>query len=168
MRGVDEPHWVWEKRPAFDTKDGRRVYPIHTGTDGSLGQVWVYDTDVDPRNPDLDYSVTKDHRVALLTYSRGRVVYVGTGRNSLRVGEAPWEGQGIASEMFRLAQEESPGLRHAHCRDRVTQAGEDFVRRTSPEEACRNKCGEGCKQRGPKPSVRPPSVRERIGRLFRR
>lgn len=160
----DKPYWRWEKRSVFETNDGRRMYPLFTPANGGAGsiregKVWVYDIDVDPLDPNLEHAVSRSHRVGFLDWDRDRITYVETGRVVPRVDEPSWERQGIAREMLRLAQEISPDLLHAVCKDRVSDVGEAFVRSTNPEQACNNDCGEGCRKRSPlTPSENAPPV----------
>lgn len=142
MRGSDKPYQDWEKRPSFETKDGRRVYPLYAPAyQNQPNHAWAFDTEVDPLDPDLEYSLTARHRVGLLDWDRDRVIYVETGRTRPKMGEPSWERQGIATELLRLAREMHPDLLHAHCRNRVSEAGEAFVRATSPDEHARTIAG---------------------------
>lgn len=173
MRGVDEPYQEWERLPSFETKDGRAVHLMYAPAYGGQPEaIWAFDQEVDPGNPDLEYSLARDHRVGLLRWTRSRIDYLATGREVPRAGEPSWEGQGVATLMYRLARDIHPDLIHAPCRER-TKDGEAFVRATSPGQACANICGQGCRQRGPKPpkpepeSVRPHSLLNKIMRKVR-
>lgn len=151
MRGTDEPYFIWEKGEPFQTHDNRWVYPFYTdgrGPDGSYAghKIVVLDTDFDVHDPDIEYGGLGRHQVGDLQWAHKRVGYIGVDSAD---GSGSWGRQGIGTQMFRWAQSKDPGLKHALCADRVSLDGEMFVRATSPDEACNNHCGEGCRQRGP-------------------
>lgn len=168
MREGDGPYQQWEKRPPFTTKDGRWVYPLYAPARASQpNHIWAFTEDVDPTSPDLEYSLRRDYRIASLDWV-GRTI-------SIPLTDPAWEKQGVATHMFWLADAETMGdLNHAPCADRVSLAGEAFVRATRPEQACNGKCEPVCRdweaQVNPPEdtSVRPPSVWAKIAEFFRR
>lgn len=139
MRGVDEPYQEWEQRRPFTTQDGRWVYPLYAPAYGSTpNRIWVFDREVDVSDPDLEYGLAGKHRIAFLDWV-GRVV-------SYTMTNSAWEGQGIATQMFWLADAETEGdLHHAPCSERIGLAGEAFVRATRPEESCNGRCKPVCR-----------------------
>lgn len=110
--------------------------------------MWVYDIDVDPFDPDIEFSIKTHHRIGFLDWSCDKTTYVEVGRSIAEVDDLSWARQGIASQMLLLARDRSPDLLHAECRDRISIEGEAFVRATNPEQACNNNCGVGCRALG--------------------
>lgn len=123
---LGEPWNRWERRPAFTTKHGAQVHPLYTlGANGDRyngGTIYVYDAEV--ALEDADYPPGLKHRVGWMTWNADVIVYV-------EVAE-PWKRQGIATEIFRLAQEVAPNLRHAEQR---TPEAEKWIATVSPGEA---------------------------------
>lgn len=155
--------------PAFEAKNGTPLYPVHIeGAYGSPdgGTIYVYDgpPPTDPARMGLRYGDSLP--IASLTWNRKTIQFVQVANEPA----APWQQQGVATNMWRLAREIEPELRHAPCHERSSDEGEAFVRATSPEQACDNHCGEGCRHRGPTPpqdTVRPLTLWERITRALR-
>lgn len=181
MRGVDRPYQQWEKRPSFEIKDGRRVYPLYAAAYASQeNHIRVFDRDVDPSDYEVEQSLLK-HLVAFLDWRGRSISNVGTGRIASPGHPAPeepsWHRQGIARAMLTIARADDiePELQHAPCTQR-SASGERFVRGTDPGKACRGNCEPDCRdwasqigmpgEEGLAKSVRPPSAWTKIKRLL--
>lgn len=168
----DRTYSEWEPCPSFEAKDGRVVHPVRTpGRDGSEARVRVFDVEVDHEDPgsvELGGPQLMVHLLSELTWwptvKEINYVWVGPGPEQVRPREKPWGNQGIARKMLDLAREIEPSLRHAPCENR-TYDGEEFVRKTDPDQACRGMCGDGCRNPLPEPpveDVRPSGLWSRI------
>lgn len=161
---------AWERRPSFEIKDGRRVYPVYAvGANGDRyngGTIYVHDIEVAP--DEVETNSARRRVLGTLTWVsvRGLVVEV-------LDTDVEWRLMGVARGMWDLARSEdiAPSLRHAPCTSR-TEDGERFVRATDPEQACRGNCEPDCRgwasqigmpgEEGALTSVRPPGLWARI------
>lgn len=170
VQGWGHPYQKWEKREEFATKDGRVLYPLFAPEKGGQpNHILVFDVAVDPSDPDVELRLRRRHCIGSLDWVNGRISYVHVEDGGVE-GKLNWRNQGVATRMFELARKECPDLRHAHCKDRISVEGELFVRATSPEEACNNQCGDGCRKwrREGVAQSQSASIREKLKRFFRR
>lgn len=97
-------YYNWERRPAYVTPDGRTVHFLYTlGATGERfegGQIWAFESEVSPVDAESSSAAAK--RIGQLSWNRKTVQYI-------EVNEE-WGRQNIATEMWRLARVEEPGL----------------------------------------------------------
>lgn len=145
----------WEPRPPFTTSAGLTVWPFFApGAHGDRcggGTVRVFDHDI--ALDDLDDA----KHLGLLTWTHLKTVeYVGI--------DEPWQRQGIATMMWKLAREVEPELHHSTTH-RSAQ-GEAWIRSVSPEEALPH--GAWDKPEQPVPQPRAVRLGDRVRRFLRR
>lgn len=102
------PYRDWEPLPSWESRTGKCVYPLYSwGAPADKnrlgGAIYVFDADVDPE--DSEYPQGLKHHI-------GRITWVGNVIEWIEVNESR-QREGIATEMFNLARNCAPDLRHA-------------------------------------------------------